>query len=112
MALKSLRQVRDNNGFYFMATPIDADSNNLLLAAATNESITVPTGAKLVTISASTEAWVGLASFVSTVPAVDNTAGSAGIVLRAGAYQTLSCEGLTTLHFIAAATPLINIVFA
>ena len=111
MTVKILRQPVDSNSNYVMAPPIDCDSNNLLLAAATNESITVPTGAKCVTLSASAEAWVGLSTFGVTVPAIDASTGTAGIVLRAGTYQTFSVEGVTTLHFIAAATPLVNIVF-
>lgn len=111
MTVKLLRQPHDGNGELIIMGPIDADTNNLLLTAATNETIAVPTGARAVTISASAEAWLGTATFGVTVPAIDSVAGAAGIVLRAGAYQTFSVNDVATLHFIAAATPLINIVF-
>lgn len=113
MTVSSLRFPRDNNSEVFAAMPLNCDSNNLLLAAATNETIAVPTGAKFVRITSSAEAWVGLSTFGSTVPAVDAPGGGAGICLRAGAEYIFSCDTLagSSLHFIATATPLINICF-
>ena len=113
MAVSDLRFPRDNNAEVMEVMPLNCDSNNLLLAAATNESITVPAKAKFVRISSSAEAWVGLATFGVTVPAVDSTGGSAGVCLRANMDYMFSCDTLvgSSLHFIATGTPLINICF-
>lgn len=92
--------------------PLSCHSNTLLLAAATNETIAVPAGAQFVQIGASTEAWVKIDGVFSGVPAADITTGAAGIVLRAGATKVYNLARVTgNLNFIAAATPLINVVF-
>jgi hypothetical protein len=114
MAVPSLVFPVDRNGVPLPVMSLGADSNNLLLAAATNEAITIPTGARFVRITASAEAWVRMTTtFGSTVPAIDASTGTAGIVLRAGAEYIFSVDAFPagSMQFIAAATPLVNIVF-
>ena len=114
MAVPSLVFPTDRNSIPMAVMPIGADSNNILLAAATNEAITIPTGAKFVRLTASTEAWVRMTTtFGVTVPATDSSTGTAGIVLRAGFEYIFSVDAFPagSMQFIAAATPLVNVVF-
>lgn len=92
--------------------PLSCHSNTLLLAAATNETIAVPAGAKFVQISSSAEAWVKIDGVFSAVPATDIVTGAAGLVLRAGATYNFNLAHVTgNLNFIATATPLISVAF-
>ena len=113
-AIKPVVFPRDANNEADRILPIQCHSNTLLLAAATNETIAVPAGAKFALISASAEAWVKTDGAFGAVPAADITDGTAGICLRAGVPYEFAVEGLggTNLNFIATATPLVNVVFA
>lgn len=113
-SIKPFAFPRDANNYADRIFPLSCHSNTVLLAAATNETLAVPSGAKFAIISASAEAWVKADGAFSAVPATDISTGAAGICLRAGLVYEFSVEDLggTNLNFIAAATPLISVAFA
>lgn len=113
-AIKPLVFTRDANNYADRVFPLSCHSNVVVLAAATNETLAVPAGAKVALISSSAEAWVKVDGTFSAVPATDISSGAAGVCLRAGVVYEFGVEDLggTNLNFIATATPTISVAFA
>ncbi len=113
MALKRLRTTIDVNSQPLYTDSV-GDRNFLVLVAATNKALTVPTGSKYAQILCSTISYVKESSMGVTVPVADDVAGAAALMLVPNVFYLVELEGFgnpASLNFIAAGTPTIMVQF-
>ena len=104
--MKQFSILQDNYSQPIYSVPFSTDNYTARLAAGVDTTLAVPTGARVAVISGND--WYYVDDAAITLP----TAG-AGFSAAAGhqSKEVLSCEGVTTLHFIARSDTDITVSF-
>ncbi len=83
--------------------------DNRVLAATTNEEVTVATDASVVIITADVDIWVDFNSTLAVIPAADVTDGGGSVLVPAGIPFARVVAGVASFGMIAAGAALISL---